>query len=94
MLIKFDNRWIVPYNPYLSLKFDAHINLESCSSVKSVKYLYKYVYKGYDSTNIKATTVSDGSTKSTVDEIATYLDMRYISAPEAVWRIFEFKRLR
>jgi len=35
--------------------------------------------------------VSDGSTKSTVDEIATYLDMRYISAPEAVWRIFEFK---
>ena len=42
-----DNRWIVPYNPWLSKKFCAHINLEACMSVKSVKYLFKYVYKGH-----------------------------------------------
>jgi hypothetical protein len=40
-----DNRWVVPYNPYLSAKFDCHLNVEVCSSIKIVKYLYKYVYK-------------------------------------------------
>jgi len=46
--INIDNRWIVPYNPYLSQKYDCHINVEICSSIKSVKYLYKYIYKGED----------------------------------------------
>ena len=43
-----DNRWVVPYNPYLCQKYDCHINVEICSSIRSVKYLYKYVYKGHD----------------------------------------------
>ncbi|GBO45558.1 hypothetical protein AVEN_37637-1 [Araneus ventricosus] len=43
-----DNRLVVPYNPWLSKKFNAHINVEVCASIKSVKYLYKYVYKGHD----------------------------------------------
>nr|GMD14732.1 ATP-dependent DNA helicase PIF1 [Ipomoea batatas] len=42
-----DNRWIVPYNPQLLLKFDCHINVEVCASIKSVKYIYKYIYKGH-----------------------------------------------
>ena len=46
--ITIDNRWIVPYNPYLCQKYDCHINVEICSSIRSVKYLYKYVYKGQD----------------------------------------------
>ena len=41
---KQDNRWVVPYNPCLCLKFNAHINVEICSPVGAVKYLYKYVY--------------------------------------------------
>jgi hypothetical protein len=39
---------VVPYNPYLSLFFNCHINVEVCTSVAAVKYLYKYVYKGHD----------------------------------------------
>ncbi|KAG6619728.1 hypothetical protein I3842_Q084700 [Carya illinoinensis] len=40
-----DNRWVVPYNPYLLAMFDCHINIEICSTIKAVKYLYKYIYK-------------------------------------------------
>jgi hypothetical protein len=39
---------VVPYNSYLSLLFNCHINVEVCTSVAAVKYLYKYVYKGHD----------------------------------------------
>jgi hypothetical protein len=33
------NEWIVPYNPYLVQKYDAHINVEICSGIGAVKYL-------------------------------------------------------
>ena len=36
-----DNRWVVPYNPLLSKAFDAHINVEICTSIKSIKYVCK-----------------------------------------------------
>jgi hypothetical protein len=39
---------VVPYNPYLSLLFNCHINVEVYTFVAAVKYLYKYVYKGHD----------------------------------------------
>lgn len=41
-----NNQWVVPYNKYLSTKFDCHLNVEICTTIKAVKYLYKYVYKG------------------------------------------------
>jgi len=46
---EISNEFVVPYNPYLLAKYDAHINVEVCSTVKSVQYLYKYVYKEHDS---------------------------------------------
>ena len=41
--MELDNRWVVPYNPWLSKKFNCLINVEVCASIKSVKCLYKYV---------------------------------------------------
>ncbi|OXA46565.1 hypothetical protein Fcan01_18730 [Folsomia candida] len=81
---QIDNSWIVPYNPYMSLKYNCHINVESCASVKSVKYLFKYVYKGHDCANIA---ISEQDVLNH-DEIKTFMDSRYISAPEAAWRLF------
>ncbi|GBP95553.1 hypothetical protein EVAR_67759_1 [Eumeta japonica] len=80
-LNEIDNRWIVPYNPVLSRPFGTHINVESCNSVKSIKYICKYVNKGSDQA---AFIVED------LDEVTKYQAGRYISSSEAVWRIFRF----
>ncbi|XP_057335023.1 uncharacterized protein LOC130673830 [Microplitis mediator] len=44
----FDNRYVVPYNSTLLQTFSCHINVDIVSSIRAVKYLYKYVYKGHD----------------------------------------------
>ena len=50
--IPSDDKYVVPYNPYLSKKYNVHINVEICSSIRSCKYLYKYVYKGPDMASV------------------------------------------
>ena len=80
------NNWVVPYNPYLSKKYNAHINVEVCASVQAIKYINKYIYKGSDQTTLKTT--RQGQNEN--DEIAKYLNGRYISPVEAAYRLFEF----
>ena len=90
--VQLDNRYVVPYNPYLLKKFQAHINMEWCNQSTSVKYLFKYINKGYDRiTAAVVQTDGDGSPSvRMVDEIKQYLDCRYISPSEACWRLFSF----
>ena len=80
-IMEIDNRWIVPYNPYLLLKYDCHINVEICTSLNAIKYICKYIFKGNDAASLEAK----------MDETVTYMDHRYVSAPEAAWRIFRFR---
>ncbi|XP_058727581.1 uncharacterized protein LOC131599128 [Vicia villosa] len=91
--ITLDNRFVVPYNTRLLLKYQAHINMEWCNQSTSIKYLFKYINKGYD--RITASVVPSKSSSSvdpdTVDEIKEYLDCRYVSPSEACWRIFSYK---
>lgn len=35
----FDNQWVLPYNRFLFLKYQSHINIETCTTVVSVKYI-------------------------------------------------------
>ncbi|XP_021720166.1 uncharacterized protein LOC110687829 [Chenopodium quinoa] len=65
---QLNNQWVIPYNPYLSMLFDCHINVEACSTIKAVKYLYKYVYKGHDRISYNVHLADDDS----VDEIEQY----------------------
>jgi len=64
------------------LRYDCHLNVEVCTSIKAVKYLYKYIHKGPDRANLVATDPND--------EISMHLDARYVAAPEAAWRILRF----
>ena len=88
-LITLDNSWVVPYNPFLSMKFQAHINCEIVNSVAAVKYLYKYILKGSDRIILNMR-MESGTDCQTNDEIELYLNARYISASEAFWRIYDF----
>uniref|UniRef100_A0A8I6XX36 ATP-dependent DNA helicase n=1 Tax=Hordeum vulgare subsp. vulgare TaxID=112509 RepID=A0A8I6XX36_HORVV len=82
-----DNRWVVPYNPYLLRMFNCHINVEVCSSIKAVKYLYKYIYKGHDRASFS---IDQPNANGIIDEIKRYVDARWVTPPEAMWRIFGF----
>ncbi|XP_012841939.1 PREDICTED: uncharacterized protein LOC105962187 [Erythranthe guttata] len=87
-----DNGFVVPYNRVLLSKYRAHINIELCNQSKSIKYLFKYVNKGHD--RVTATFFQPTSTDAgpaVRDEIKMYYDCRYLSACEAMWRIFAFE---
>lgn len=40
-----DSRYVVPYNLYLILKYNCHINVEYVGSIKAVAYAFKYIHK-------------------------------------------------
>ena len=79
-----DNRWIVPYSPILSRTFNAHINVEFCNSVKSIKYVCKYINKGPDAAIYTLQEENDH------DEVSQYKLGRYLSSNEAFWRTYGF----
>lgn len=87
----------MPYNPDLLLQFACHLNVEVCATVKSVKYVIKYLMKSGDMAVFK---VADaGATEAQPvkqlekprDEISEYLSARYIGPMEAVNTILAFE---
>ncbi|XP_037086620.1 uncharacterized protein LOC119107301 [Pollicipes pollicipes] len=84
--VDVDNRWIVPYNPFLSRALDGHVNMEIITrAVTCIRYVIKYVIKGGDQVMFP---VSAGD--EVVDEIATYQQGRYLNAMEVAWRHFGY----
>ena len=85
--VPFDvtNRDVVPYNPYLLLRYNCHINVEKSTSPRNAKYLYKYVTKGPDRAMIRSEL--DGQAR---DEIADYKDCRSVGSCEAAWHLLGY----
>ena len=83
--VEIDNRWVVPFNPILLKMFQSHINVEWCHSVKSIKYICKYIHKGSDQAVFQIQ-----KEQRIYDEIEAFQLGRYISSNEAAWRIFGF----
>ena len=84
--VTLDNRYVVPYCKLLSCKYKAHINAEVCTSIKAIKYVFKYVFKGHDCANVESTEVDPNS----LNEVKRYTSTRYVSAPESMWRLNKF----
>ncbi|CAN0871855.1 hypothetical protein LINGRAHAP2_LOCUS9959 [Linum grandiflorum] len=82
--VLLDNRFVVPYNRSLLVKYQAHMNIEVCHKGRLIKYLFKYVTKGLDRSSVVADSV-------TSDEVSQYLDCRSISCYEAVWHLFQYQ---
>jgi hypothetical protein len=79
----------VSHNPYLCLRYNCHINVEACVNVNSIKYLYKYAYKGADRatatlhgvrTDANAMRLDEHINPIFRDEIKALLDALYISS--------------
>jgi len=64
--------------------FNAHINVEVSVGIRSVKYLFKYIYKGLD--RVAAVIVGP------INEIQKYIDARYLSAAKGVDSLLSFKK--
>jgi hypothetical protein len=82
-----DNRWVVPYSPFLSLVNNCHINIEVCLSPTASKYLYKYVFKGEDRALVRMEVKNEDTFENEIDD---YQDMRSVGSSEAAWHIFNF----
>ena len=52
-----------------------------------MKYLYQYVYKGHDKISVS---ISREDETHSVDEVERFQSIRWVSPPEAAWRIFAF----
>ncbi|XP_072084567.1 uncharacterized protein [Arachis hypogaea] len=76
--VDIDNRFIVPYNVTLLVKYGCHINVEYTFQTSAIKYLFKYVHKGNDRVTASFFRSRDS-------------DDSYISSCEASWRLFGFE---
>ncbi|OWZ02814.1 Helitron helicase [Phytophthora megakarya] len=76
--VELDNRCVVPYNAYQCEKYNCHINVDICSTIAAIKYMYEYMCKGPD-----RATISMWVMVVDVDEVNDYLTGRDICPPEA-----------
>ena len=67
------------------------MKVEVVKSIKAVKYLYKYIYKGHDAANIVITGVQNDIPTSNHDEVKNHIDIRYVGLVEAAYRILSKK---
>jgi len=71
------------------MRYNCHINVEVCSSIKGVKYLYKYVYKGTDCTSFAVENKNESDLVE-INEIKQYRKARFITAIEAIYKLYRF----
>ena len=78
--VDIDNRFIVPHNVDLLVKYQAHINVERVNHDGMHKYLFKYVTKWFDCARIgfQINPSAPGSSSNTINEINNYLECRYV----------------
>ncbi|XP_074373685.1 uncharacterized protein LOC141714035 [Apium graveolens] len=72
---ELDNRYVVPYNRDLLVKYQCHMNVEICCHARSLKYLFKYCLKGHDRATVEVRSKGrkcNAESSQTVDEIQCF----------------------
>jgi hypothetical protein len=72
--------WITSYIPALLRLLQCHIHVDVCFTANVVLYLYKYLYKGPDTTKFN---IIEGEAIPPRSEIDDYQNARYLSSTEA-----------
>jgi hypothetical protein len=90
--IDVDNRFVVPHNIDLVVKFLAHINVKRVNRDRMHKYLFKYVTKGFDCAIIGIQRGPSSADKSndTVDEISNFLECHCVTPNDGAWRLLQY----
>lgn len=63
-------------------KCNCHTSVEACTPMKSVKYMIKSFYKGYDCANLR---MYDNN------EIEQFIITKHLEPPGSMWGLNEFK---
>ncbi|KAI0560136.1 Helitron helicase-like protein [Gracilaria domingensis] len=91
---------VVPYNPDLTRKYKAHINIERTQGGTAVAYPMKYAFKPGKKHDVFITsresrsTDQRGSERELENDIRAYMRSRVVGAVEAAWNMFEFRHVR
>jgi hypothetical protein len=90
--IDVDNRFVVPHNIDLVVKFQAHINVERVNHDGMYKYLFKYVTKGFDCAGIgiQRGPSSVDESNDTVNEINNFLECHCVTPNDGAWRLLQY----
>ena len=80
------NADVIAHNPWLLQKYQCHINVEYVHTIKCMKYIFKYCYKGDDQVTTVFGEKEDGEVEE-YNEVKQYQSNRYVSSVEAAWRI-------
>ena len=90
----WNDSMIVLYNVYFLLRFNVHINVEICTSIKFIVYLYKYVFKNSNFVNVEIITTKEvnrfvhvNNSILIVDECITYHENKWINFCKTTWKI-------
>jgi hypothetical protein len=85
------DQWIASHIPELIDELDCHIFVDVVYTVKVFMYLYKYLFKGPDHALFRIHHSMAHEEQVPINEIKDYVDARYLSSPEAAWRILGFE---
>ncbi|KAE8229400.1 hypothetical protein CF326_g5630 [Tilletia indica] len=86
-----EDTMIAQYSPLLLLLWNGHCHIDIAMSPHTFIYMFKYISKGPDYAAYRLNHAQNPNAEQTAESVAAdYINARYLSATEAMWRIYGF----